>query len=202
MSICYGLNSKPFYLPVDNTALKHGDLFITDCSIMVDGWSGDVSKTWVVGQDTSQKRYNLVHTVYEATQLGMSLCKPGIDLYDITVQMENLVENNGFKMLKFDEEFSLRSGAGLGHSIGRIHNDGWNIPFYKHDINKGHILEVGMVIAIEPLITSGNGLGLISLDPFYGYTEDGSDCAQCEHIIVITDEGSECLSLRSGEIIS
>lgn len=200
MSICFGLNSCSFYLPIDNTALKHGDLLITDCSIIKDGWSGDVSKTWIVGQDTTPEKFKLVYTVFEAMQLGISLCKPGKDLYDIAVQMESLVERNGFRMLKFEEDYSLNTGAGLGHSIGKVHNDGWNIPFYKHPINKGRILEEGMTLAIEPLITSGKGKGIINTNPFFGYTEDGAPCAHWENIIEITKDGSNCLSLRSGEL--
>ena len=84
--------------------------------------------------------------------------------------------------------------------IGRSHNDGWNLVNFRHPLNEGKVLESGMTITIEPVVTLGDGCGV--LDEFCtGRTVDGSLSGFWEHVVAITTDGCDVLDLRPGELV-
>ena len=101
--------------------LKTGDLFGVDVSVKKEGWCGDTQRMWIVGQETSAKARLLFEVGYQAMCLGISLVRPGAQLQKIAEEVQAYVESFGFSM--------LRVPSGTGHSIGRVHADGWLIPY-------------------------------------------------------------------------
>lgn len=191
-SVSFSHNEIAFNGEASDIPLKKGDIFGIDVSIKKDGWCGDTSRQWIIGDDTSAQARLLVAVAYQAMCLGISLVKPGAKVQDIAVTVQKYVEFFGFSM--------LRVGSGTGHSIGKIHADGWHIPSYWDERNEGRVLQEGMVITIEPFLCAGKADG-VRLDNVTksAATADGSLACYWEHVVAITKDGCEILDLREGE---
>ncbi|RLU79713.1 type I methionyl aminopeptidase [Streptomyces griseocarneus] len=176
-------------------ALKKGDLFGVDVSIKKNGWCGDTQRMWIVGEETTAEARLLAAVGYQAMCLGISLVRPGARLQDIAVRVQAYVESFGFSMLRVD--------SATGHSIGRVHADGWLIPYYEDPRNEGRVLEKGMVITVEPFICAGSGEGMRLPDPTRSaVTADASPAVYWEHVVAVTDTGCDVLDLRDGEDVT
>ncbi|GKZ27275.1 methionine aminopeptidase 2 [Aspergillus brasiliensis] len=191
-SVSFSHNDIAFNGEASDEPLKRGDVFGIDVSIKKDGWCGDTSRQWIIGDDTSAQSRLLVAVAYQAMCLGIKLVKPGAKVQDIAMTVQKYVESFGFSMLKVD--------SGTGHSIGRVHADGWHLPFYHDPRNEGRVLTEGMVITIEPFLCAGKGDG-IRLDNVTktAATADKSIACYWEHVVAITKDGCEILDLREGE---
>jgi len=188
-------NETAFSGEPSDLPLKKGDLFGVDVSIKKEGWCGDTQRMWIVGEETSSEARLLMAVGYQAMCLGISLVRPGAKLQDIAAKVQDYVESFGFSM--------LRVPSGTGHSIGRIHADGWLIPYYRSAINEGRVLEKGMVITVEPFICAGSGEGIrLPNVTRSAQTADKSLAVYWEHVVAVTDTGCEVLDLREGEDIT
>ncbi|KAA8643661.1 hypothetical protein EYZ11_003382 [Aspergillus tanneri] len=193
--VSFSHNEIAFNGEATNIPLKKGDIFGVDVSLKKEGWCGDTSRQWIVGDDTSAQARLLVAVAYQAMCLGIKLVRPGAKLQDIAVTVQKYVESFGFSM--------LRVGSATGHSIGRVHADGWHIPFYHDPRNEGRVLQEGMVITIEPFICAGKSEGIrVDNVTRSAVTTDNSLAAYWEHVVAITKDGCEVLDLREGEDVT
>lgn len=191
-AVSFGHNEIIFNGEVDDHPLQVGDIIGVDISIKKDGWCGDTQRMWIVGDETSAVARKLLAVGYEAMWLGISLVRPGAHLDEIAAAVQNHVEKHGFSMIKVL--------SATGHSIGRVHADGWLIPFYKNPINSGRVLKKGMVITIEPFICVGQGESIrMNNSMRTAVTKDKSLACYWEHVVAVTDTGCEVLDLRPGE---
>ncbi|MER7846842.1 M24 family metallopeptidase [Kitasatospora sp. NPDC096077] len=175
--------------------LKKGDLFGVDVSIRKNGWCGDTQRMWIVGDETTARARLLDAVGYQAMCLGISLVRPGARLQDIAREVQAYVESFGFSM--------LRVPSGTGHSIGRVHADGWLIPYYEDPSHEGRVLAEGMVLTVEPFICAGSGEGRRLTNPTRSaVTADGSPAVYWEHVVAVTRDGCEVLDLREGEDVT
>ena len=172
--------------------LKAGDIIGIDMSLKKDSWCGDTQKMYIVGGDTSALGRRLLTVGYDCMWVGINKVKAGVDLGTVGRAVEDYVKSQGFSMLRF---------PGLtGHAIGQVHCEGLFVPFHDCIPGRGHVLEEGMVITIEPFICAGSGDAiLMPTDLRSVRTKDDSLALFWEHVIAVTRDGCEVLDLRPGE---
>jgi methionyl aminopeptidase len=200
MALCYGVNDSAFMHAVTDDPLYAGDVLSIDCSVMKSGWSGDTARMWLVGQDGSLDARRLIHVANITMWVGLSMCRPGVAWQDIASAMEDFAVGAGLQPMRYPAQAMFDAGVACSHSIGRSHNDGWNLVNFRHPLNEGKVLEPGMTITIEPVVTLGDGRG--ALDEFCtGRAVDGSLSGFWEHVVAITADGCDVLDLRPGESV-
>ncbi len=177
--VCHGIpNEKP---------LKKGDIVNVDVTVIKDGWYGDTSRMFVVG-DASIAAKRLVQLTFEAMWHGIVKVKPGIHLGDIGHAIQKFAEGNGFSVVR---EF-------CGHGIGRkFHEE----PQVLHYGRPGTLEELkpGMTFTIEPMINLGRReVKEHGNDGWTIVTRDRSLSAQWEHTVLVTETGYEVLTLSAG----
>ena len=187
-SICTSVNHQVCHgIPCDKT-LKKGDSLNIDVTVIKDGWHGDTSRMFGVGElSIAAKRLSAL--TYDAMWIGIQQVKPGAHLGDIGAAIQKFSESNGFSVVR---EF-------CGHGIGRIFHEE---PQVLHYGKPGTLeeLKVGMTFTIEPMINLGkkeikNGP---ENDGWTIVTKDRSLSAQWEHTILVTTTGYEVLTLSAG----
>jgi methionyl aminopeptidase len=172
--ICHGIPSdKP---------LKQGDIVNIDVAIIKDGWFGDTSRMYYVGEPSPQAR-RLVRTTYEAMRAGILQVRPGATLGDVGHAIQEVARREGFSVVR---EY-------CGHGIGQIYHDA---PQVLHHGRRGEglKLEVGMIFTIEPMINAGKAATKELADGWTVVTQDRSLSAQWEHMVVVTPTGFEVLT--------
>jgi len=169
--VCHGIPTNKF--------LKEGDIVNIDVTAIVDGWHGDTSRMFFVGE-VSIKSKNLVSTTYNSMMKAISIIKSGIHLGDIGETIQKYVEKDGFSVVK---DF-------CGHGIGKIFHEPPNILHYGNK-GEGIKLETGMIFTVEPMINAGLYNTKLLNDGWTAVTKDKSLSAQFEHTIGVTDEGYE-----------
>ena len=176
--VCHGIpNDKP---------LKKGDIVNLDITVIKDGWHGDTSRMFVVG-DASIAAKRLCAFTYEAMWHGIVKVKPGAHLGDIGFAIQRFAESNGFSVVR---EF-------CGHGIGRgFHEE----PQVLHYGKPGTLdeLKPGMTFTIEPMVNAGRREIREMGDGWTIVTKDRSLSAQWEHTVLVTDTGYEVLTLSAG----
>jgi methionyl aminopeptidase len=177
--VCHGIpNDKP---------LKKGDIVNVDVTVIKDGWFGDTSRMFVVGEASIAAR-RLVTLTYEAMWHGIQHVKPGVHLGDIGFAIQKFAEGNGFSVVR---EF-------CGHGIGRnFHEE----PQVLHYGKPGTLEELrpGMTFTIEPMINAGRKeVKELGSDGWTIVTKDHSLSAQWEHTVLVTESGYEVLTLSAG----
>lgn len=198
MAIAWGVNDSVSYLSVSDRVLEAGDLLTTDCSVIKDGWSGDTARNWLVGHEGSIEARALQYVAFVTTAIGVSMCRPGVEWNTIARAMDEFAAGRGMPIVRWGPKSAADLGAGCSHSIGHIHNDGWNLYNYPDAHNDGRTLEEGMTITIEPFLTSGDGVGILD-DDGVQRTVDGSLVTFWEHVVAITADGCELLDQRPGD---
>ena len=169
--VCHGIPTKKY--------LNEGDIINIDVTSIVNGWHGDTSRMFFVGE-VSVKCKNLVSTTYNAMMKAISIIKSGIHLGDIGETIQKYVEKDGFSVVK---DF-------CGHGIGKIFHEPPNILHYGNK-GEGIKLETGMIFTVEPMINAGLYNTKLLNDGWTAVTKDKSLSAQFEHTIGVTDEGYE-----------
>ena len=177
--VCHGIpNDKP---------LKKGDIVNVDVTVIKDGWYGDTSRMFLVGE-VSIAATRLCALTYEAMWQGIVRVKPGVRLGDIGFAIQKFAEGNGFSVVR---EF-------CGHGIGRnFHEE----PQVLHYGRPGTLEELkpGMTFTIEPMINAGRrDVKEFGSDGWTIVTKDHSLSAQWEHTILVTETGYEVLTLSDG----
>ena len=176
--VCHGIpNEKP---------LKKGDIVNVDVTVIKDGWFGDTSRMFIVG-DASIAAKRLVQLTYDAMWIGIDQVKPGARLGDIGYAIQKFAESNGFSVVR---EF-------CGHGIGRkFHEDPQVLHYGK--AGTGPRLEPGMIFTVEPMINAGKAAIREMPDGWTIVTKDRSLSAQWEHTVLVTESGAEVLTVSSG----
>jgi len=169
--ICHGIPSEKH--------LEEGDILNIDVTAIVNGWHGDTSRMFPVGE-ISVKAKNLINVTYEAMMLGISVIKNGIKTGDIGHAIQTYVEKKGFSVVK---DF-------CGHGIGTKFHEEPNILHYGNK-NEGKTLETGMIFTVEPMINIGSYHSKILSDGWTAVTKDKSLSAQFEHTIGVKNDGYE-----------
>ena len=169
--ICHGIPSKKY--------LSDGDILNIDVTAIVNGWHGDTSRMFSVGE-ISVKAKNLINVTYEAMMLGISTIKDGIKTGDIGHAIQTYVEKKGFSVVK---DF-------CGHGIGTKFHEEPNILHYGNK-NEGKTLKTGMIFTVEPMINIGSYHSKTLNDGWTAVTRDKSLSAQFEHTIGVKNDGYE-----------
>jgi methionyl aminopeptidase len=182
-SICTSINHQICHGVPGPKALKEGDIVNIDITVIKDGFHGDTSRMFHLGETSIQAK-RLCKLTYEAMWLGIEQVKPGAKLGDIGFVIQDFAEKNGFSVVR---EF-------CGHGIGkRFHEEPQVLHYGKP--GTGITLEEGMIFTIEPMINAGKRDIKQMPDGWTIVTKDRSLSAQWEHTILVTQNGYEVLTV-------
>ena len=188
-SICTSVNHVICHgIPSDTRILKDGDIINVDVTVIKNGYHGDTSKMFGIGQVATHAE-KLMRVTQECLYKALALVGPGVHLGDIGHVIQQHAENNNFSVVR---EY-------CGHGIGRIfHEDPQVLHFGQN--GTGMQLREGMTITIEPMINAGTRFTKLSAtDGWTVTTRDRRNSAQWEHTIAITGNGCEVLTRRTEE---
>ncbi len=186
-SICASINHQVCHGVPNDRPLKRGDIVNLDITTIKDGWHGDTSRMFAVGEGVSILGKRLMKITHECLWLGIAAVKPGARLGDIGAAIQRHAEQNGFSVVK---EF-------CGHGIGRrFHEEPQVLHYGKR--GDGIELQTGMVFTIDPMINAGKAAVSELPDGWTIITKDRSLSAQWEHTLAITETGVEVLTLSAG----
>ena len=188
-SICTSVNHVVCHGIPSDKRLKHGDIVNVDVTVIKDGWHGDTSKMFCVGEP-SILAARLVEVTRQALLIGIRLVKPGVRLGDIGHAIQTFAEQEKFTIVR---EY-------CGHGIGREFHEDPQVLHYGEP-GTGMALESGMCFTIEPMINAGKRNVRLLPDGWTVVTKDHSLSAQWEHTVLVTDAGCEVLTKRSDEVI-
>ncbi|MBI1362997.1 MAG: type I methionyl aminopeptidase [Proteobacteria bacterium] len=184
-SVCTSINEVVCHgIPDAKRLLKDGDIMNLDITVIVDGYHGDHSRMFLIGQVSDEAR-KLVDVTYEAMMAGIKTVKSGSYLSDIGKAIEAVARKHGYGIV---EDF-------CGHGIGRIfHEDPQVLHYDAGDSRFDMRLKKGMTFTIEPMINIGSPGTEVLDDGWTAVTVDGKLSAQFEHTIAVTDNGYEILT--------
>jgi methionyl aminopeptidase len=178
-SCCISINHVVCHgIPSDKT-LKDGDIVNIDVTPLLDGWHGDSSRMYLVG-DVPLKARRLVDVTYECLMLGIEQARPGKRLGDIGAAIQRYAESNRYGVVR---EF-------CGHGLGRLFHDAPEV-IHAARAGTGPELKPGMFFTIEPMINLGKSPVKLLEDGWTAVTRDRSLSAQFEHSVGITEDGCE-----------
>ncbi|GHE85322.1 type I methionyl aminopeptidase [Thalassotalea profundi] len=190
-SICTSVNHVVCHGIPDDTQLKDGDIINIDITVIKDGYHGDTSKMFLIGE-VSPEDARLCRITQESLYLALKKVKPGAAFGEIGATIQKFIKKSGrYTIVK---EY-------CGHGIGKEFHEEPQIVHYKN--NDKTKMEEGMCFTIEPMINLGRANTVLDKeDNWTVYTIDGKKSAQWEHTIVVTKTGCEILTLRSEETIA
>ena len=184
-SVCTSINHVVCHGIPSPKKLKEGDIVNVDVTSIIDGWHGDTSKTFFVGEPKARTR-KVVEVAHKALEIGIDVVRPGATLGDIGHAIQAYVEGERCSVVR---EY-------CGHGIGRSFHEEPQILHYGKP-GAGMALKAGMVFTIEPMVNLGKP-GVKTLgDHWTVVTRDKSLSAQFEHTLVVTETGCEILTLPS-----
>ncbi len=185
-SICTSVNHQVCHGIPNDKPLKSGDIVNIDVTVIKDGWHGDTSRMFVVGEGSIAAK-RLCALTYEAMWKGIAKVRPGARLGDIGHAIQMFTEHQGFSVVR---EF-------CGHGIGaKFHEE----PQVLHYGRPGTLEELvpGMIFTIEPMVNAGRREIRELGDGWTIVTKDRSLSAQWEHTVLVTETGYEVLTLSAG----
>lgn len=174
--VCHGI-------PGDKR-LENGDIVNIDITVILDGWYGDSSRMYFVGDKISLKARRLVEVTYECLMRGIAVVKPGATLGDIGHAIQSHAEAANFSVVR---DF-------CGHGLGRIFHTVPSVLHYGKP-GAGEVLKAGMFFTIEPMINAGRFDVKVLSDGWTAVTKDKSLSAQFEHSLGVTETGVEIFTL-------
>jgi len=178
--ICHGI-------PSPAKVLKDGDILNIDVTVIKDGWHGDTSRMYYIGEPSVMAR-RLVQTTRAAMFAGIRTVRPGATLGDIGHAIQTLAEAERFSVVR---EY-------CGHGIGRVYHEDPQVLHYGRP-GDGLVLQPGMTFTIEPMINEGARHTRLLPDGWTVVTKDRSLSAQWEHTVVVTADGVEVLTRLPGD---
>ncbi len=185
-SICTSVNHQVCHGIPGERVLRNGDIVNLDITVIKDGWHGDTSRMFIVGEASIQAR-RLCEITYECMWRGIRAIRPGGALGDIGAAIQAHAEGNGYSVVR---EF-------CGHGIGKRFHEEPQVLHYGR-AGSGLTLHPGMTFTVEPMINAGRA-GIRELaDGWTIVTKDHSLSAQWEHTILVTDTGFDVLTLSAG----
>ena len=175
--VCHGIPSEKI--------LREGDILNVDVTALKDGWHGDTSRTFEIGE-VSIKAKKLVKTTFDAMMKAINIVKENVHLGDIGSTIQKQVEAEGFSVV---QDF-------CGHGIGRSFHEEPSVLHYGKE-GTGEKIKSGMIFTIEPMINIGNYETKTLKDGWTAVTKDKSLSAQFEHTIGVTRDGCEIFTLSN-----
>ncbi|MDE2149284.1 MAG: type I methionyl aminopeptidase [Gammaproteobacteria bacterium] len=188
-SICTSVNHVVCHGIPGAKALKKGDIMNIDVTVIKNGWHGDTSQMFCVGEPSIQAR-RLCQITRESMLAGIRSVRPGARLGDIGHAVQQVAERAGFSVVR---EY-------CGHGLGRVFHEDPQVLHYGHP-GTGLELVPGMTFTIEPMLNAGRPEVRLLPDGWTVVTKDHSLSAQWEHTVLVTDDGYEVLTLRQGETL-
>ncbi len=170
--ICHGIPDKEH-------KLQDGDITNIDVTVIVDGWHGDTSRMYYVGEPKIKAK-RLCEVTYECLMRGIDVVKPGAHFGDIGAVIEEYAHHYGYSVVDMF----------CGHGLGRVFHDEPNV-MHCGVKGTGPVMEEGMFFTIEPMINVGKKDGLILSNGWTAVTRDKSLSAQFEHSLGVTSNGCE-----------
>ena len=199
-SICTSINTVVCHGVPDERPLEDGDIVNLDITVIKDGFHGDTSKMFLVGE-VSPRDKQLCRIAQEALYDGLRQVKPGTRLSRIGEIIEKKIKThnkaNPTRKYSIVEEY-------CGHGIGEKFHEEPQVLHYKSRFNESNqnlVLKEGMCFTIEPMINAGKKHNHVADDHWTVLTKDNKNSAQWEHTIVVTKDGCEILTLRDEETI-
>ena len=187
-SICTSVNQVVCHgIPSEKKILRSGDIINIDVTVLKDGWHGDTSRMFLVGEVASFAE-RLVQVSQECLYKAIDLVAPGIRLGDLGHVIQAHAENNHYSIVR---EY-------CGHGIGKVFHEEPQVLHYGSP-NTGLILEEGMMFTIEPMLNAGRHTTKLKRDGWTVETSDGRLSSQWEHTILVTSSGCEVLTARNDE---
>jgi methionyl aminopeptidase len=169
--VCHGIPGE--------RALREGDIANIDVTVIVDGWHGDHSRMYAIGEVAPRAR-RLIDVTYEALERGLAVVRPGATLGDIGHAIQSYAEAQRCTVVR---DF-------CGHGVGKVFHDAPNILHFGRP-GSGPELRPGMFFTIEPMINLGRPQVKLLADGWTAVTRDKSLSAQCEHSVGVTETGCE-----------
>ena len=185
-SICTSVNHQVCHGIPGDKVLKPGDIVNIDITVIKDGFHGDTSRMFLVGEPSIQAR-RLCEVTYECMWKGIAQVRPGARLGDIGHAIQRHAESHGFSVVR---EF-------CGHGIGRRFHEEPQVLHYGQP-GQGAVLEAGMVFTVEPMINAGRRDIRALGDGWTIVTKDHSLSAQWEHTVLVAPAGFEILTVSAG----
>ncbi len=182
-SICTSVNHVVCHGIPGEKILSEGDILNIDVTPILDGWHGDSSRMFFVG-DVKLKAQMLVKTTYEAMMKGIETIRPGKTLGDIGHAIQSYAEKKNYSIVR---DF-------CGHGLGKVFHDHPSVLHFGKP-GEGQVLEEGMFFTVEPMINIGDYKVKILSDGWTAVTSDKSLSAQFEHTVGVTSQGYEIFTL-------
>jgi methionyl aminopeptidase len=182
-TICTSLNHVVCHGIPGSRVLRAGDVLNIDVTVIVDGWHGDTSRMYAVGEP-SRKAARLMDITYEAMMRGIAAIKPGATLGDLGHVIQKYAEGERCTIVR---EF-------CGHGLGRIFHDAPNILHFGKP-GEGEELRPGMLFTVEPMLNAGAPGVKVLGDGWTAVTKDKSLSAQYEHSVGVTEDGVKIFTL-------
>ncbi len=187
-SICTSVNHVVCHGIPSDKALKDGDIINIDVTVIHEGFHGDTSKMFTIGEVGAQVK-RLIKVTQEAMYTGINRVRPGVRLGDIGAAIQAHVEKNRFSVVR---EY-------CGHGIGRVFHEPEIQVLHYGKPGTGLTLAKGMTLTIEPMVNAGRRHVKLLDDDWTVITKDRSLSAQYEHTLAVTDTGYEIFTLRPDE---
>lgn len=186
-SICTSVNHQVCHGIPGSKCLKKGDIVNIDITVIKDGFHGDTSKMFCLGEVSTQAQ-RLIRITQEAMLVGIRQIGPGVRLGDIGQAIQRYVESHHFSVVR---EY-------CGHGIGREFHEEPQVLHYG-SAGTGLSLQPGMCFTVEPMVNAGQRYVRLLPDGWTVVTKDRSLSAQWEHTVLVTESGHEILTLREEE---
>jgi methionyl aminopeptidase len=185
-SICTSVNHVVCHGIPSRKPLRDGDVVNIDVTLILDGWHGDTSRMFPIG-NIGRKAERLIDVTFEALQLGVAAVKPGRTTGDIGHAIQTFARSERCSVVR---DF-------CGHGLGQVFHDRPNILHYGEP-GEGDVLQPGMLFTIEPMINLGKSDVKILPDGWTAVTRDRELSAQFEHTVGVTETGCEVFTYSPG----
>ncbi|MDX8404304.1 MAG: type I methionyl aminopeptidase [Mariprofundaceae bacterium] len=182
-SVCTSVNHVVCHGIPSPKKLKNGDIINVDVTSILNGWHGDTSRTFYVGEPKPKAR-KVTEVARKALEIGITFAKPGATLGDIGHAIQSYVESEKCSVVR---EY-------CGHGIGRVFHEDPQVLHYGNP-GAGMELKAGMVFTIEPMVNIGKPFIKLLSDGWTVVTRDKSLSAQFEHTLALGEDGAEILTL-------
>jgi len=182
-SVCTSINHVVCHGMPDEKPLREGDIVNIDVTYVLDGWHGDSSRMYLVGE-VPRRAARLVEVTYEALMRGVAAVRPGATMGDMAHAIQSYAESERCSVVR---DF-------CGHGIGRLFHDEPNVLHYGEP-GEGIAFREGMIFTIEPMINLGRPHVKVLSDGWTAVTRDRSLSAQFEHTVGVTATGCEVFTL-------
>ncbi len=184
-SICTSVNHVVCHgIPDETKRLRDGDIVNIDITVILNGWHGDTSRMFLVGDKVGVRARKLVDVTHEAMMRGIAVIRPGATLGDIGHAIQSFAESHRFSVVR---DF-------CGHGIGRVFHESPSVLHFGEP-GAGPVLREGMFFTVEPMINAGKYDVKILADGWTAVTKDRSLSAQFEHTVGVTADGHEIFTL-------